>query len=100
MGRHGTASAPVVPAPRVGRLARLRAWLPTVVERLALAAGATASTTLVLAWAGIWWRTAVVAGAAAGLLVLVAAGVAATVPAPPEHAHAHDDRREDGPDPA
>jgi len=104
MGRHGTASAPVVPAPRAGRLARLRAWLPTVVERLALAAGAAASMTLGLAWAGIRWRTAVIAGAAAGLLVLVAARVAATVPAPPGNAHApasaHDDRRADGPDPA
>lgn len=67
----------------------MRAWLPTVVERVALAAGVAASTTLVLAWAGIRWRTAVVAGAAAGLLVLVAAGVAATVPAPHEHEHAH-----------
>ncbi|MGV8976658.1 MAG: hypothetical protein ACOH17_01305 [Cellulomonas sp.] len=51
-----------------------------MVERVALAAGAAASTTLVLVWAGIRWRTAVMAGAAAGLLVLVAAAVAATVP--------------------
>jgi hypothetical protein len=100
MGRHGTASAPDVPAPRAGRIARLRAWLPTAVERVALAAGSAASTTLVLAWAGVRWRTAVVAGAAAALLVLVAAVVAATVSAPPDHAHAHDDRRADRPDPA
>jgi hypothetical protein len=98
MGRHGTASPPVVHGPRDGRLAGLRAGLRTVVERVALAAGAVASTTLVLAWAGIRWRTAVVAGAVVGLLVLVAAGVAATVPAPPEHAHA--DHQADGPDPA
>ncbi|PVU81947.1 hypothetical protein DDP54_01735 [Cellulomonas sp. WB94] len=84
MGRHGTAPAAGTPAPPPGRLARLRARLPTVIERVALAAGAAASTTLVLAWAGVRWRTAVVAGAVAGLLVLVAAGVAATVPAPHE----------------
>lgn len=93
MGRHGTAPAPGAPAPPTGRPGRLRALLPTVVERIALAAGAAASTTLVLAWAGIRWRTAVVAGAAAGLLVLVAAGVAATVPAPHERTPTHDSRR-------
>ena len=39
MGRHGTASAPGAPAPLPARLARVRAWLHTVVERAALAAG-------------------------------------------------------------
>ena len=93
MGRHGTASAPGAPAPQPARLARLRAWLHTVVERVALAAGAAASLTLVLGWAGMRWRTAVLAGAVAGLLVIVAAGVAATVAAPPHHDPelAHDD---------
>jgi hypothetical protein len=41
-----------------------------------------ASTTLVLAWAGIRWRTSIIAGIAVGVLVLVAAVVEASVPSP------------------
>jgi len=82
MGRHGTAPGPDAPAVPPGRFARLPAWLATAVERVALAAGAAVPATLVLAWAGVRWRPAVIAGAVAGLLVLVAASVATTVPTP------------------
>jgi hypothetical protein len=82
MGRHGAAGAPDVLAPQQSWGARLRARLRSVTERVALAVAGVASTTLVLAWAGIRWRTSVIAGIAVGVLVLVAAVVAASVPAP------------------
>jgi hypothetical protein len=76
-----------VRAPRHAWGARLRGLLRSVAERIALAAAGVASTTLVLAWAGIRWRTSVVIGVAVGLLVLVAAAVAASVPAPRDVSH-------------
>jgi hypothetical protein len=82
MGRHGAAGAPDVLAPQHSWGARLRARLRSVAERVALAVAGVASTTLVLAWAGIRWRTSIIAGIAVGGLVLVAAVVEASVPSP------------------
>ena len=84
MGRHGAERQPDVPAPREAPRPRVRRMLLAVAERAALAAAGMASMTLVLAWAGIRWRTAVVVGTVVGLLVLVAASIAATVPSPHE----------------
>ena len=98
MGRHGAGRQPAVPAPREDPGGRARAVLGAVVERTMLAAAGLASTTLVLAWAGVRWRTAVVVGIVIGLLVLAAASIAATVP--PPHEGPPVDRSPGGADPA
>ena len=84
MGRHGAGRQPEVPAAQEAPGARVHLLLRAVAERTALAAAGLASTTLVLAWAGVRWRTAVVVGTVVGLLVLAAASIAATVPSPPD----------------
>ncbi|MBB2923096.1 hypothetical protein [Cellulomonas cellasea] len=66
-----------------GRVQRLRAGLRVLGERIVLGAVAGGATTLVLAWAGLPWRTALVAGGIGAVAVLVAAWVASTVPPVP-----------------
>lgn len=65
------------------RVARLVELLRVLGERLVLGAVAGGTTSLVLAWAGMSWRTALLAGAVGAIAVAVAAWVAATVPPVP-----------------
>lgn len=81
MGRHATPAVPVDPEEAdAGRTSRL---LSRYVPRLVLAATGALTTTLAVAWAGNAWSSAAVAGAAVGVVVLGAAWLASTVPAPP-----------------
>jgi len=52
-------------------------------ERLLLALGALSATLLGVVWAGGGWRTGLLAGAGAAVLVLGAIALAATMPARP-----------------
>lgn len=65
------------------RADRFRAVVRTTAERLALGFASGVATSLVLLWGGMAWSSARLAGFAAGALVVVAAWVASTVPAPP-----------------
>lgn len=76
-------AAPDRPAPRPGRVERLRAALRTLGERVVLGAVAGGATALVLAWAGLPWRTALVAGGVGAVVVVLAAWVSSTVPPVP-----------------
>lgn len=69
--------------PRPGRGARFAAGAVLLGERLVLGAVAGGTTALVLAWAGLTWRTALLTGAVAAVAVTVAAWVASTVPPVP-----------------
>ncbi|KGM01338.1 hypothetical protein Q760_02090 [Cellulomonas cellasea DSM 20118] len=70
-----------------GRVQRLRAGLRVLGERVVLGAVAGGATALVLAWAGLPWRTALVAGGVGAVAVLLAAWVASTVPPVPGTPH-------------
>ncbi|MBO0900865.1 hypothetical protein J1G42_11860 [Cellulomonas sp. zg-ZUI222] len=78
MGRHdGRRSAPPTPWYRRAALTALR-WLGRLALG-ALAGGVVLGATL---WAGTSWQSARLLGAAAGVLVVVAAALAATLPGP------------------
>ena len=83
MGRHGSAGEP--PDPDDGRpwVRRLRGWLRTAAERLALAAVAGAATGGVLLWAGTPTHTAWLVAGGVAAVVLLATWAAASVPGPP-----------------
>jgi hypothetical protein len=88
----GDDPTPGRPAGPPGRARRLRAGLRALGERVVLGAGTGGATTLVLAWAGLPWRTALGAGGVAAVVVVVAAWVASTVPPLPSPAPAPDAR--------
>ncbi|MFS0699105.1 hypothetical protein AB6N24_03935 [Cellulomonas sp. 179-A 4D5 NHS] len=71
------------PAARPGRGPRVRAALRALGERVVLGTVAGGAMTLVLAWAGLPWRTALVAGGVAAVVVVLAGWVASTVPPVP-----------------
>ncbi|NLE72655.1 MAG: hypothetical protein GX609_11320 [Actinomycetales bacterium] len=89
MGRHATPPArpprPDRAAPRGRRL----------LARLVLAATAFVATTLAVSWAGNPWSTAALVGLAAAVVVLVAAWLAGTMPAPPRTAPRPQDAGDD-----
>ncbi|WP_019137626.1 hypothetical protein [Cellulomonas massiliensis] len=87
MGRH--ASGPAQPArpPRDRAASAASVWL----QRVALGAVAGAAIWLVLRWAGVGDRTALVGAAGAAVVVVVSAAVAATLPSP----HRDDEDDED-----
>ena len=92
MGRHGTPAVDL--GAEISRTGRFTAFLVRLLQRILLALSGAASTTLAVAWAGNTWRSAAIAGAAAGLVVLVAAWLGSTVPGPPPQSPA-----DEGPDP-
>ncbi len=63
-----------------------------------LGAVAGGATTLVLAWAGLPWRTALVAGGVGAAVVVLAAWVASTVPPVPGPSIAPGRTRDGAPD--
>lgn len=82
MGRHATPAAPLEPQdPAVGPAPGL---ISRYLPRLVLAATGAVTTTLAVAWAGNAWSSAAIAGGAVGAVVLGAAWLASTVPAPPD----------------
>lgn len=70
-------------AAQPSRPQRLRAALRSLGERVALGVAAGGGTALVLAWAGLAWRTALLAGGVGAVVVALAAWVASTVPPVP-----------------
>lgn len=95
MGRHSGAPDPAREPPRAeppgDATRRPRHHL---LDRLALAAAAAGGTGAVMAWAGAAPGAYLLGAAATGIVVLVAARVAGSVPAPPRS------RRDDRPDDA
>lgn len=88
----GRAAAGGDRAPGLG--ARVAAGALLLGERLVLGVVAGGTTALVLAWAGLTWRTALVTGGVAAVAVTLAAWVASTVPpvpGPPPGAPGTDD---------
>lgn len=87
MGRHSAAADPTPASPDPGDAAPTGgpARRPTrkLVERFALAAAAAGATGAVLAWGGAAAGTSVLGAAGAGVVVLIAAQLAGTLPGPP-----------------
>lgn len=92
MGRHATPAADT--GTEITRMSRFAAFLVRLLQRVLLALTGAVATALAVAWAGNTWHSAAIAGAAAGLVVLVAAWLGSTVPGPPPESPP-----DEGPDP-
>lgn len=87
MGRHASGAA----QPARPRRERAASTAAVWVQRVALGVVAGAAIWLVLRWAGVEDRTALVGAAGAAVVVVVSAAVAATLPSP----HREDDDEDD-----